>query len=107
MSRSLANASRSSVVHSDAPDWLQLVSSSHTTDTAGVVVAAAVVTHLPRILQRHDMVNIHVASLRPSLAVVLGEPRATLDLAAGARFDVRAVAHEHLVAGVASAVTFD
>lgn len=72
-----------------------------------LVVAAVVVTHLPRILQRHDMVNVHIASLRPSLAVVLGEPRATLDLAAGARFDVRAVAHEHLVAGVASAVTLD
>lgn len=49
------------------------------------------------------MVNVHIAALRPSLAIVLGVPRATVDRAAGARFDVRAVAHEHLVAGVAAA----
>lgn len=53
------------------------------------------------------MVNIHIAGLSPGLAVVLGQPRATVDTAAGARLDASAVADKHLVAGVASAGQLD
>ena len=90
---------------------MQLVFSSSSTTTSadggGCGGCGGAVTHLPSILQRHHMVNIHIAGLSPGLALVLREPRATFDTAAGARFDASAVADKDLVAGVASAEQLD
>jgi hypothetical protein len=61
------------------------------------------VTDSPGVGERNDMVDVHVAGLRPGGSVVGRVPRSAGGLAAGILDDVGAVAGEHNLTGVAGA----
>lgn len=88
---SLAKASRSAVVHSEAPDWVKLA-------WACLSCGFECKTYDPGVLQRNHVVNVHVAGSGPAAAIVGAGPCARSRIAVAAGLNAGAITAQNILA---------